>query len=112
MPKRTALQEARYQGQKNARLQSRYGITLLDYDKIKAHQGGKCALCGVATGKAKALSVDHDHALEDAGLPMRETVRGLLCGPCNRNLGWLEWVGVQKALKYIKRPPAHKVLGG
>lgn len=110
MAKRSALQEARSRGQKNTRLKSRYGITIYDYDRIKEVQGGKCALCQVATGKAKALSVDHDHMLEDAGTEMRETIRGLLCGPCNRNLGWLEWVGVQKTVRYIKRPPAHKVL--
>ena len=62
-------------------LMYRYGITKVDYDRMLADQGGRCAVCGVDKpgGKAKVWCVDHCHDSND--------VRGLLCGPCNRGLG-------------------------
>lgn len=52
---------------------------------------GTCGICGVET----ELHTDHDHS---TGL-----IRGWLCGPCNRGLGFLErseWVA--EALKYLQ----------
>ncbi len=57
-----------------------YGLELGDYDRLYQGQGGVCAICRRATGKTKRLAVDHDH---DTGL-----VRGLLCGPCNKLVGY------------------------
>lgn len=57
-----------------------YGLSPGEYDRMYASQGGKCAICQRATGKVKKLAVDHDH---DTGL-----VRGLLCGPCNKMVGY------------------------
>lgn len=65
---------------------SRYGITLEEYDRILASQGGVCAICGgddPGTGRpADSLVVDHDHA--------NGRVRGILCHPCNRGIGYLK----------------------
>jgi hypothetical protein len=33
--------------------------------------------------------MDHSHRLEAAGVPIRFTVRALLCQPCNRFLGMI-----------------------
>lgn len=74
---------------KNTRLQQTYGITLEEWRAILAAQGNTCAICG-GTRRGKRgrprYDVDHDHALERAGLPMRECIRGLLCPRCNRDL--------------------------
>jgi len=65
------------------RLLRQFGITLVEYDRLLAEQGGMCAICkGVASsraGRKKALSVDHDH--------VTGVIRGLLCETCNTGLG-------------------------
>lgn len=43
--------------------------------------------CGRPVDAGKEPAVDHDHRLERAGVPIRDTVRGLLCGPCNVFIG-------------------------
>jgi hypothetical protein len=57
-----------------------YGLKPGEYEKMYKEQGGVCAICQRATGKTKRLAVDHDH---DTLL-----VRGLLCGPCNKLVGY------------------------
>jgi Recombination endonuclease VII len=47
---------------KDKRLQSTYGITLEEYNKILEIQGGCCAACGrPATAFNTSLNVDHEH---------------------------------------------------
>lgn len=72
-----------------SKLKRYYGITVEDYYRILAEQGGGCALCGSMTpevGNRKykknvriAFDVDHDHKTGK--------VRGLLCTRCNRLVG-------------------------
>lgn len=57
-----------------------YGLVDGEYERMYQEQGGVCAICQRATGATKRLAVDHDH---DTGL-----VRGLLCGPCNKLVGY------------------------
>lgn len=57
-----------------------YGLAMGEYEAMYQEQGGTCAICQRATGATKRLAVDHDH---DTGL-----VRGLLCGPCNKLVGY------------------------
>lgn len=61
-----------------------YGITLDDYELILLEQGNACAICNsrVADQRGHRLHVDHNHK---TGL-----VRGLLCGKCNRALGYFD----------------------
>lgn len=59
-----------------------YGITVADYERMNAEQGGVCAICGQAETNGRSLAVDHCHATG--------RVRGLLCGTCNRGIGLLK----------------------
>ena len=61
-------------------LQKKYGITPAEYDLLLTAQAGVCAICH-GHPKTRRLNVDHDH--KKVG---RESVRGLLCGLCNRSL--------------------------
>jgi hypothetical protein len=67
-------------------LETRYGITVEQYNDMVEVQGGRCAICNkIPTGKnhtSQRLAVDHDHATN--------TVRGLLCGTCNTTIGMIE----------------------
>ena len=76
--RRLHLQAAK-QRVRELRLQKVYQITAAEYSAIYQAQGGRCYLCRIATGKTKALAVDHDHTTGE--------VRALLCGPCNKILG-------------------------
>ena len=60
---------------RNYHLKHRYGITVEDYERMLAEQGGVCALCR----ERPAEHVDHDH--------LTGRVRGLLCFCCNQGLG-------------------------
>lgn len=63
-------------------LKRRYGITVEEYDRLLAAQGGACAICeGPPGARAKYFHVDHCH---DTG-----TIRGLLCRDCNQGIGSL-----------------------
>lgn len=57
-----------------------YGITLDEYDRLLASQGGVCAICAAEpNADAKAFAVDHNHK---TGM-----VRGILCQSCNLGIG-------------------------
>jgi len=67
---------------KGQRLKYKFGITLDDYNKMFAEQGGCCAICGDhQSNHQRAFAVDHCH---DTG-----KVRGLLCINCNTGIGKL-----------------------
>lgn len=57
----------------------RYGITVEQFNAMLVIQKGRCAICGKFNG-SKRLCVDHNH---ETG-----KVRGLLCDPCNKVLGF------------------------
>lgn len=84
-----------------------YGVTRGFYDELKAAQDGACAICLVAIGKAKRLAVDHDHTKAGA-----ESVRGLLCGPCNSMLAHCrdDPAMLRRAIGYLADPPAAPLL--
>ena len=60
----------------------RYGITPDEFDGMLGAQGGRCANQGCATTEPghQGFHVDHDHG--------NGRVRGLLCGHCNKALGF------------------------
>ena len=64
-------------------LMHEYGLTLEQWQQMFDEQSGCCLLCGKHQSELKRiLQVDHDH--------ITGKVRGLLCSPCNVQLGWLE----------------------
>ena len=66
-------------------LRIKYGMTIEDYDKMLAKQGGHCAICDATTpGHAghAYLYVDHNHSTGK--------VRGLLCHHCNASIGHMK----------------------
>ena len=60
----------------------RYGISPEEYNLLLAKQDGVCAICHTAeiNGFGTRLAVDHCHETKK--------VRGILCGNCNRGLGF------------------------
>lgn len=102
---------------RSAHVSGTYGLSPEDVDAIRATMpqndaGARvCPGCQRATGAVKALAVDHDHRLERAGLPMRETVRGFLCGPCNQLIGRWTPTALLRLAAYQIDPPAFDALG-
>jgi len=79
---------AKYQAENKERISNRdywyrikktYGITKEDYWQMFDEQGGCCPICKASD---VSMCVDHNH---ETG-----TVRGLLCGPCNKGIGFLK----------------------
>lgn len=103
--KRLEVARARWHGnEESARreltLFRRYGLTLDDYNRMLAEQGGGCAICkrpprGKTLGQR--LYVDHCH---DTG-----KIRGLLCPGCNTALGQYrhDIETLMRAIAYLER---------
>lgn len=75
----------------------KYGLDHTAYDKILEEQRGQCRICGKKP-KTRQLNIDHSHTTG--------VVRGLLCAPCNGNLGWFE-ANYSAALKYLEKVPTY-----
>lgn len=107
-PRCGTCHRAKVKAQKAAAAENRnqrvYGLAPGEYDRIKEHQGGVCALCLRANGASKRLAVDHDHRTGEA--------RGLLCGPCNRGvLGHAhdDPEFFRRCIAYLEDPPAKQL---
>lgn len=70
--------------ERNRQYQKMYGITIGDYDRMLAEQGGVCKMCGASEAgpKRQKFAVDHCHTTG--------RVRGLLCVRCNVAVGFYE----------------------
>lgn len=94
-------------------VQRTYGLRPGVYARLWLFQGGKCYICQKATGAARKLAVDHDHTCCPGPVSCGECVRGLLCGPCNKDvIGRLGAAALQRAIDYLQSPPARRLLGG
>lgn len=92
---------------------NRFGLTGEEYAKLYEFQGGKCAICQVATGQARALAVDHDHSCCPGPTSCGECVRGLCCSVCNQIiLGRYGPQAFRRALQYLVSPPAQQMRAG
>jgi hypothetical protein len=72
------------------------------WPQLFAKQNGRCAICGEPEtapykGKARRLAIDHDHKTG--------ANRGLLCGKCNRGIGYFadDPARLRAAADYIER---------
>jgi hypothetical protein len=91
-----------------------YGITEADYWALYDLQDGRCFVCQIATGRARRLAVEHDHAqaVLDGHDPREgcpKCITGLACGHCNRDV--LGMVGRSPATydriaNALRNPPA------
>ena len=69
---------ARIQAENRERhLRKTYGLTPDQYQAMNSAQNGLCAIC--SRPEAGGLHIDHDHTTG--------SVRGLLCGRCNKAIG-------------------------
>jgi len=59
-----------------------YGLSLEEYDALLVRQSGACAICQKLWVSGRNFALDHCH--------QTGRVRGILCHPCNRMLGWFE----------------------
>lgn len=102
---------------RDLQLQSSYGIDAATYALLYEAQGGRCAVYRCrATGKAKALAVDHDHSCQQShgGIVRNCCLRGLLCGVHNQDIGRSgdDPEVFDSIAAYLRQPPARKVLAG
>ena len=79
-----------------------YGISMVDYNEMVFSQNGECAICKKKPNQEGAkinrvLHIDHCHSTG--------TVRGLLCGACNRALGLFrdDKKTIENALNYLSK---------
>ena len=79
-------------------LNTRFGITLDQYEQMLKSQNGLCALCKQSTSNMnRRLAVDHDHKTGK--------VRGLLCFNCNTSLSKFENEEYfDRVMSYLDRP--------
>lgn len=89
----------------------KYQLSPEQYQTIKDAQGGKCAICQVATGASRALAVDHDHKCCPGKTSCGRCVRGLLCSNCNNALGFFrdDPEAFLRAARYLTDPPAQRL---
>lgn len=91
---------------KNTGIKLRYGITLDQQEDMLKKQGGLCRICSVvldSSTKNQIPHIDHVHVENELRYSVK-TVRGLLCGLCNRGLGQFKdsLDLLEKAIQYLK----------
>lgn len=92
-----------------------FGLTEEQYWGLYKFQGGRCYMCGQASGKSKRLAVDHEHNMPGCEHPSDKgclrCVRGLVCGPDNQTLARLGRGGLMRGLDMLSDdPPAARFL--
>lgn len=80
----TCIKKRAAYSNRDTRLIETYGITNAEYASLLAAQGGKCGICLKAY--SYNLDIDHCHRSVNSGIPIRNTIRGLLCKRCNRRM--------------------------
>lgn len=78
-----------------------YGITLEDKEAMIKKAGGKCQICLLV----KDLVIDHSHS--------HGQVRGLICGDCNKGLGWFRdsVSTLMSAIDYLSKTEMKTIAG-
>lgn len=87
-----------------------YGLSPDEYRELQEYQNGRCYVCRRATGKTKALAVDHDHACCPGDKSCGRCVRGVLCSPCNYTvIGRYDRDALLRAISYLDDPPMNRL---
>jgi len=91
-----AYRETRKDLIREYQLQYKFGVSLELYNKMMEEQGNSCKICKKGCVTGRKLAVDHDHKTGK--------VRGLLCSPCNRALGYVndDLNILSEAITYLK----------
>jgi hypothetical protein len=73
--------------------QKRYGVSEEQFEEMKIEQQNKCKIC---CKELENFHTDHNH--------LTGAIRGLLCGNCNRGIGFLKEdpAILLNAIKYLK----------
>ena len=92
--------KVRGKGSKDYELRRNFDIGIEDYNAMFNEQNGVCYICERhphEVGDGRALAVDHCHHTG--------TIRGLLCGDCNRGVGLMQddINLLRRAVKYLER---------
>lgn len=65
-----------------------YGLTKDQFEKIMKDQEWKCLIC--KENLTETFNIDHDHSCCEGRYSCGKCVRGILCGHCNRGLGFFK----------------------
>jgi hypothetical protein len=86
-----------------AGLLHKYGLTREQYDALLEQQLGLCAIC-YSPPKGREFDVDHDHRCCPGIRSCGKCIRGLLCSPCNRAVGYFrdDPVLMRRAITYLE----------
>jgi Recombination endonuclease VII len=89
-----------------------YGVAKGFFDQLFRYQKGRCAWCNRATGRTKKLANDHNHKCCPGPTSCGKCLRGLLCSPCNRHLGYLgdSPEAMLRGYQYLRNPPAQQLI--
>lgn len=104
---RSAAEKAKHEADPTVRrdrnLRANYGITLEQYNKMLADQGGVCWICSREPLENRALAVDHDHSCCPGGKSCGACLRKLLCENCNRGIGLFadDPIRLMRAAEYL-----------
>ena len=90
--------------ERSNRLQTNYGISIDDYDKIFESQGGVCKICHKPP-VVERLCVDHNHSCCPGLKSCGKCIRGLICRRCNSMLGFADdnTDRLRSAIEYLER---------
>lgn len=74
-------------------------------------QDSRCKICSVEFGTDRRTKphVDHDHSCCPANESCGACIRGILCGDCNKGLGFFrdDPATLEQAIQYLKETPEH-----
>ena len=81
----------------------RHNLTFSQFQSIVESQGAVCAVCREDYGTK--YNIDHDHSCCPGGNSCGECVRGVLCGMCNKGLGFFKdnISRITEAAEYLKK---------
>lgn len=92
-PDVVAKRKARTKEKRSETIQKMYNLSPERYQAMLAEQKNRCLSCGrpfVSTKKEFSPCVDHDHDCCPGKTSCGKCLRGLICFPCNRNIGIIE----------------------